>query len=197
MGFNGTIEATDVFDDAFEFLCSFKDLSNCVRSEPISLSNKANFCLNEAYLPDNSLTNSSSISLIIEMGSSRLLFLGDSWAEDIEEALQSLPKVTFPMIFDAIKISHHGSIHNTSPKLLEMIDAPIFLISSNGNQHAHPDIEVLQAIVDRPADFKRNLHFNYPTNASQKMRDYTSKSGASFVIIEGSNDWINIEGATI
>lgn len=192
MGFAGRIGANEAFDDAFEFLCAFEDLHAGVRIEPTSLSTSANRRLDQAYLADDSVTNGSSIALIVEVGSSRLLFLGDSWAEDIEAALRTLPNATFPMSFDAIKLSHHGSLHNTSPALLELIDSPIFLISSNGERHSHPDLEVLKAIVDRPSDFRRHLHFNYTTPASQQMRCYTAKSGAAFAIYEGTTDWIEI-----
>jgi len=193
MGFSGKIGANDAFDDAFEFLCAFEDLRTGVSAEPTALSTSANRCLNEAYLADDSVTNGSSIAIIIEIGASRLLFLGDSWAEDIEAALRELPNAAFPMIFDAVKISHHGSLHNTSPALLELIDSPLFLISSNCEHHCHPDFEVLKAIVDRPSDFRRELHFNYATPASRQMRHYTARSGAaSFAICEGTTDWIEI-----
>lgn len=192
MGFTGKIGANDTFDDAFEFLCAFEDLRTSVRTEPTALSSSSNRCLDEAYLADDSVTNSSSISIIVEVGTSRLLFLGDSWAEDMEAALRGLPDVNFPIIFDAIKISHHGSLHNTSPALLKLIDAPVYLISSSGERHNHPDLEVLKAIVDRPSNFERHLYFNYTTPTSQQMHNYTAKSGAPFVIYEGSVDWIEI-----
>lgn len=192
LGFTGKIGATDIFDDAFEFLCAFEDLRASVSAEPIALSASEGRRLEEVYLPDSSVTNGSSISIIVEVGHCRLLFLGDSWAEDIEVAIRALPDATFPMIFDAIKISHHGSLHNTSPALLQMIDAPVFLVSSNGDRHSHPDLEVLKAIVDRPSNFQRNLYFNYSTSASQQMCHYSSMSGAAFTIYEGSVDWIEI-----
>lgn len=192
MGFAGKIGVSDVFDDAFEFLCAFENLRTAVRVEPVTISASSNRCLDEAYLADDSVTNGSSIALIIEIGTSKLLFLGDSWAEEIETTLQSLPNTSFPIIFDAIKISHHGSLHNTSPTLLKLIDSPVFLISSSGNCHNHPDLEVLKAIVDRPSSFKRHLYFNYITTASQQMQHYTAKSGAEFAIYEGITDWIEI-----
>jgi len=192
LGFAGKIGVNDVFDDAFEFLCAFENLHTAVRVEPVTISASSDRCLDEAYLADASVTNGSSIALIIEIGTLRLLFLGDSWAEEIEKTLQALPNARFPMIFDAIKISHHGSLHNTSPTLLKLIDSPVFLISSSGNSHNHPDFEVLKAIVDRPSSFKRHLYFNYTTPASQKMQYYTSKSGAEFAIYEGITDWIEI-----
>jgi Metallo-beta-lactamase superfamily len=192
MGFAGTIGTNDAFDDAFEFLCAFEDLRAAVGVEPTALSASTSRSLDETYLADNSMTNGSSIALIVELGTSRLLFLGDSWAEDIETELRALPNAAFPMIFDAIKISHHGSLHNTSSTLLELIDSPVFLISSSGERHNHPDLEVLKAIVDRPSDFQRHLYFNYLTPASQQMRHYTAKSGAAFAIYEGATDWIEI-----
>lgn len=195
MGFAGRIGTSEAFDDAFEFFCAFEDLRASVRVEPVVLSSSTNRCLDAAYLADDSVTNGSSISIIIETGSSRLLFLGDSWAEDIEAALRELPNAVFPMIFDAIKISHHGSLHNTSPTLLNLIDSPVFLISSSGERHNHPDLEVLKAIVDRPADFRRNLHFNYITPESQQMRHYNARPGAAFAICENTSDWIEIGGS--
>jgi hypothetical protein len=192
MGFAGKVGVNDAFDDAFEFLCAFKDLQGSERPEPTTLSSKTSRCLDEAYLAEDSATNASSIALIVEVGTSRLLFLGDSLAEDIEAAFRAMPDTIFPINFDAIKISHHGSLHNTSPLLLELIDSPIFLISSNGERHNHPDIEVLKAIVDRNSHYRRNLHFNYSTPASQEMRRYTSRSGAEFSIYEEKPDWIEI-----
>jgi len=191
-GFAGKIGTNDAFDDAFEFLCAYEYLRTAVGAEPISFRPLTNRCLNEAYQADSSVTNGSSIALIVEIGASQLLFLGDSWAEDIEVALRALPNTSFPMIFDAIKVSHHGSLHNTSPTLLELIDSPVFLISSNGERHNHPDVEVLKAIVERPSNFQRHLYFNYATPASQHLRRYTAKSGAAFVIHEDETDWIEI-----
>lgn len=192
LGFAGRIGTSDSFDDAFEFLCAFEDLRAGVRVDATELSTSGDRLLDEAYQADESVTNGSSIALIVEIGSSRLLFLGDSWAEDIEAVIRALPNATFPVVFDVIKVSHHGSLRNTSPTLLGLIDSPVFLISSNGERHNHPDSEVLKAIVDRPCDFRRHLHFNYSTAASQQMRNYTARSRAAFEIYEDATDWIEV-----
>jgi len=194
MGFSGKIDNNVFFDDAFEFLCAYKNLRAGLLKEPIALSSSRSRRLEDAYIADNSITNGSSISLIIEFGSTRLLFLGDSYSEDIETELSKKPDVKFPMKFDVIKVSHHGSLRNTSSKLLKMIDSPVYLISSSGGRHNHPDIEVLKAIVDRPANFQRHLYFNYITPASQQMHHYNSQSGTPFKIYEGVADWIEITG---
>ncbi len=100
------------------------------------------------------------------------------------------------MIFDAIKLSHHGSAHNTSPELLSLVDSEHFFISTNGEGHEHPDFAVLRAIVDRPAAFRRTLHFNYSTPASRRLRTYQSKSNTDFTVEEDKTDWVVLSGQT-
>jgi hypothetical protein len=99
------------------------------------------------------------------------------------------------MVFDAIKLSHHGSLRNTSPELLNLIDSPRYFISSNGERHNHPDVEVIKAIVDRPTHLHRNLYFNYSTPASRWLKGYTSKSGATFSVHENLQSAIPLHPA--
>jgi len=187
-GFIGELGTNEIFDDAFEFLCADKRLN---LNNPTLISASTSDLLEDLYEPDTSETNASSIAFIANIGQARLLFLGDAFAEDIEAQLKKLVN-TNSLIFDAIKISHHGSLHSTSPSLLGLIDAPAFLISSNGKKHNHPDIEVLKAIVDRPCKFTRTLYFNYSTPASKELKNYKSKSGASFTIFENATNWIDL-----
>ncbi|AAP85917.1 conserved hypothetical protein (plasmid) [Cupriavidus necator H16] len=148
--------------------------------------------LNEVYVPDISPTNGSSIATLIESEGKRLLFLGDAWAEDVVVELKRLHGDGRPQLFDAIKVSHHGSIHNTSVDLLSLIDAPIFLVSTNGSIHHHPDYEVLAEIVDRPATFERKIYFNYETPASTRLRAHVSRSGAKFNVDVVQDGWIHV-----
>jgi len=180
MGWVGAIEA---LDDVFEFLCAHEVADS---GEQLLASSDSD--LATAYVPDNSVTNGSSISLIVEIEGRRLLFLGDSWANDIVTALTQHETT----IFDAVKISHHGSERNTSLELLKLVDSPYFFISTNGDGHDHPDFSVLKAIVDRPATFRRTLHFNYSSPASRKLRTYQAETCADFVIDENQTDWVAI-----
>ena len=139
------------------------------------------------------MTNGSSISVLLTAGGTRILFLGDAWAEDTVDAVKKLHDEGQSLHFHAIKVSHHGSLQNTSPELLALIDAPTYFVSSNGAIHEHPDIEVLKAIVDRPATFTRTLHFNYRSPASNALRAHQSASNAGFVVIDNSTDWVEIK----
>jgi Metallo-beta-lactamase superfamily len=194
MGYNGPTGAGDVIDDAFELMCEYEGESAASRPVPVSARGRKN--LEDIYEPDISITNGSSIATIVELGGVRILMLADAWAEDVVQALRVLQSNGDSMFFDAIKISHHGSLRNTSPDLLQLIDAPRYIVSSNGNAHDHPDVEVLVAIVDRPASFSRTLYFNYPTPASALLRNHASRSGTSFTVHDNATEWIEIEGQT-
>ena len=194
VGVIGNISGNDAFDDAFEFLCASDSGSDSPSTEQISHSNIADGDLYDLFAPDKSPTNASSISLVVETATTRMLFLGDAWPDDTEKALAQFSTGGAPVLFDAIKIAHHGSLRNTSVRLLELIDAPLYFISTNGAKHQHPDYPVMKAIVDRPSKFERQLHFNYSTPASRQLANYRSKSGARFSVHENSTAWIKIEG---
>ena len=162
-------------------------------TEEISATLDVDLELANIYEPDSSISNGSSISFILNTGRRQLLFLVDAWAEEVITGLRQSSGLQLPYTFDAVKNSHHGSYRNTSPELLGLIDSPHYLISTNGNKHSHPDVEVLKVIVDRPADFERHLYFNYSTPASDYMKSYTSKSKVPFSIHEGNNIQLMME----
>lgn len=190
LGYKGSAQSNDLIDDAYEMWCASVPDRSIPQVKPIAA--KGSLELAEIYTPDTSVPNGSSISLIVSAGNKRVLFLGDAWAEDVVAKLRSPNGPTTPIIFDAIKVSHHGSFHNTSVDLLSAIDSPCFLISSDGTRHGHPAFEVLAEIVDRPAPFKRHLFFNYETAASKQLVSHTSKSGTAFSVHVAKNDWIQL-----
>lgn len=192
LGYEGSTGAGDLIDDAFELMC--EHVSDCAGTEPILLSSGKVKSLGEVYQPDSSKTNGGSIAAIIEFAGIRILMLADAWAEDIVLELRSLKESGHSMVFDLIKVSHHGSLRNTSLELLELVDAPNYFISSNGYKHGHPDIEVLAAIVDRPSSFIRKLYFNYATPASQSIKNHRSRAGSQFFVFESATDWLELEG---
>lgn len=191
-GYKGPIASGELIDDAFEFM-----LEHCAEDQekrPTIISSGIFESLDDIYEQDDSPTNRSSIATIIELDGVRILMLADAWAEDIIQSLKKLQDEGHSMMFDAIKISHHGSYRNTSPELLNLIDSPIYLISSDGKRHGHPDIEPLIAIIDRPSKFSRTLYFNYSTATSKEIQTYKTITGAEFSVIENACDWIELTG---
>lgn len=189
-GFKGEVGADSLAEDAFE--CGVSHLQEAVGKPPSLISAGRPKQLGEVYRPDTSVTNASSIATLVELDGCRILMLADAPAEDIVHQLKILQAEGCSLLFDAIKISHHGSCNNTNPELLGLVDAPMYFISSDGSRHQHPDVEVLTAIVDRPATFSRTLYFNYRTPSSDYLKHYTTITGAPFNVEAGTSCWIEI-----
>lgn len=192
LGYKGGMAPTDLLDDAYEMWCATAPEAPPPQIRMVSANGYRR--LADIYTPDQSPANGSSIAVIITSAGVRALFLGDAWAEDTVARLRSEKPATGPILFDAIKVSHHGSFHNTSPELLDTVDAPCFLISTDGSRHGHPDFEVLAEIVDRPAPFERRLIFNYETDGSARLRSHASRSGTPFSVHIAGTNWISLGG---
>lgn len=118
--------------------------------------------LAELEFDKNSIVNNSSIAFFIEIEDKRILFLGDSNANDIERALSKYikDKGIDKICFDLIKVSHHGSKNNINNKLFDIFTAKKYLISTNGKKFGHPDYECLSKIIVKQKENKRII-FNY------------------------------------
>jgi beta-lactamase superfamily II metal-dependent hydrolase len=115
----------------------------------------------------NDLCNSVSISFILRVFDTSILLLADSRAEIIEKNLNRLGyNSSNPLNIDYVKVSHHGSINNTSCSLLDCLCSDNYIISTNGGntKDKHPDREVIARIIYHPKrDFtkRRTIYFNY------------------------------------
>lgn len=107
----------------------------------------------------NDIVNASSISFILSHQGKRALFLSDSLPEHINESLSSKQR------FDVVKVSHHGSKHNTSMAALSKIYCNNFIISTNGPSHyGHPHAETIVRIIHACISHGYEecyIHFNY------------------------------------
>ncbi|WP_229608159.1 ComEC/Rec2 family competence protein [Vibrio parahaemolyticus] len=106
----------------------------------------------DQFVEDNSITNKSSISLILEYEEVRVLFLGDCHPSDVISALKSTEKNGSP--FHAVKLSHHGSEKNTSTELLETLGETDYIICADKSHHGHPNNKTISRII----------HFNKRAN---------------------------------
>jgi beta-lactamase superfamily II metal-dependent hydrolase len=186
----------EIIDDAFEVFLRNKDLWDIDTKETtISAKQKAKelsvedvLALGDQtnYKPDTEKPNGSSMAFILKFQSQELLFLADSFAEDILDEINTIEGHTG--YFDLIKISHHGASGNTSPYLLEKIDSEFFLISTDGNHPLkdHPDNETLARIVSRPVRPGKNVRkliFNFETPAFRLFDNSILKSHFKYEMI--------------
>lgn len=160
-------EDGELYDDAFEMLLTWVKESQTKGTQPIS-SNKIQMeeLLTSVPVEDKTPTNGSSIAFILKIKEKKMLFLADSHPGLIlKSLLEYQPEDVIN--FDCIKVSHHGSFNNVSLDLLEKIDSDIYIFSTNGNRHNHPDKETIAHIVGRKSEFERKLFFNYKTLNSE------------------------------
>lgn len=113
----------------------------------------------EPFVEDTSQSNMSSLCFLIEHGGKRVLCLGDCYPSTVISWLD-VSKIK-KLKVDAVKISHHGSKSSTSMELLNRLDCPIYMISTNGKTHGHPDLETLARIAEANKSKVTRIIINY------------------------------------
>lgn len=95
---------------------------------------------------DTSKANGSSITLLLEWEDRRILLAGDAYAGDVREGLAALGEET-PVALDLLKVPHHGSTQNMTRALVEAVDCPLWVFSSDGTLYRHPDAQAIAKIL--------------------------------------------------
>ena len=102
---------------------------------------------------DTSITNLSSLSLLLVEGDRKALFTGDSLEDDILAGLRALGQ-QLPMHVDVLKVPHHGSNSAANPDaleagegLLENVMADFYIVSADGTS-TNPTPATLERIVN-------------------------------------------------
>jgi beta-lactamase superfamily II metal-dependent hydrolase len=119
-------------------------------------------------LPDQSVSNASSIAILLNYAHKQVLLSGDAHAEVVAASLACYWPVQ-KVKLDLLKVSHHGSQANTSEDFLRRIECKRFAFCTNGKIHGHPD----QALIVRLIESTSNpeLIFNYATSWTNRWRN--------------------------
>lgn len=126
--------------------------------------------------------NSSSISFLLETKDLSLLLLADSRPEIIEQSLRAKGvSENTPLSVDYLKVSHHGSLNNTSQNVLSIIKTKYYLISTNGGtaDHKHPSRETIARIVYSSTRSKENItiFFNHSLDQlKERLGDFINEN---------------------
>lgn len=100
-------------------------------------------------MKDLSPANEASIAFIWEHEGHRILFMGDANPNQVVKKIGDVYKDTpKPVLFDAIKISHHGSAHSTSKELVNVADSERYFVT--GGASARPSYQALSRIIIAP-----------------------------------------------
>lgn len=115
---------------------------------------------NDVFKEDKSIANGSSIAFILEVENKKMLFLGDAFDKTIINSLKLLGySESNKLSLNLVKISHHGSKHNTSSDFLKMIVSDNYVISTNGDKHGLPDKKAIARIIK--SNSSGVISFNY------------------------------------
>lgn len=177
------------FDDAYEYLISLEKkplmpkFIDVTHSSTVDLEKMAA----DDFPEDQSPTNGSSISFVLESEGKRLMFLSDAHPSLIITSLANhYGRDAFPIQFDLVKIPHHGSVGNSTKELYQAIDSNQFIISTDGSGHNHPDLETIARIVTRPTTSIRCIYFNYPNKAAKLLDNNELKEKYNYQIFVGN-----------
>ncbi|MCZ8502555.1 MBL fold metallo-hydrolase [Vibrio lentus] len=119
------------------------------------------------------IINKSSLILLLSCNEIHILMLGDSHAESACNSLKNRGYSTEnPLSLDLLKLSHHGSSHNTNEELLELVGCTNYYISTNGGRYDHPDAETIQLLQKRAAELNTSftIYLNYDIEDDIRQR---------------------------
>jgi hypothetical protein len=129
---------------------------------------------------DPSTANGSSIAFIAEFAKKSCMFLGDAHMNVVCASLERLGySKEKPISVNAVKVSHHGSKHNITPRFLQLVDSKHWLFSSNGDKHSHPNQEAVEAVIQGSRK-KPTLWFNYRSTFTEKWEAASERPGAPY-----------------
>ncbi|WP_027393239.1 AVAST type 1 anti-phage system MBL fold metallo-hydrolase Avs1a [Aquimarina latercula] len=188
-GFLDEVLENVIFDDAFEIMVSKQKCKKKPRAKDISNSiDQVDSLLSLKFNEDDSASNGSSIAFILEGCNKRVLFLGDSHPSLICNSLKAYYKsYEFPIHFDLVKLSHHGSFANNSPELFSLINSDKMIFSTNGRGHGHPDKETIANIISKK-NKELKLYFNYKSETSTMFDNSELRKKYGFQINAGTGE---------
>jgi hypothetical protein len=130
----------------------------------VSTSTNVDELAETTFSSDTAAANGTSIALLAEYEGAAVLLGADAYAPVLVDAIRTLlaERGGTRLKLSAFKLPHHGSQNNLSKALLELVDCPRYLVSSNGAHFLHPDREAIARVV-KFGGKKPSLYFNYKT----------------------------------
>ena len=136
---------------------------------------------------DRAAANGSSIALLLEYAGHAVLLAADAFADDLCDAIAAVSP-DGPLVLDLCKLPHHGSRNNVHKALVEAVDCPAWLFSTDGTQFNHPDPEAVARVI-RYGNANAHLLFNATSeyNACWASRDWQRMFGYTTRYADGED----------
>jgi hypothetical protein len=115
----------------------------------------------QPFTHDRAEPNGTSIAVLAKYGKRCVLLAADAHADRMVDSLRPLAAAEGGRLrLDALKLPHHGSEHNVSEELLDLISCSRFLVSTNGSYFAHPNRAAIARVIKYGGD-QPEIIFNY------------------------------------
>ena len=110
--------------------------------------------------------------MLAEFDGKAALLSGDGFPDVIEPNVRRLlqERDQSRLALDALKLPHHGSLHNVSNDLLSTLSCPRYVFSSSGSIFGHPDQEAVARVIVNGGR-EPTLLFNYRTTLNEMWDD--------------------------
>ncbi|TXC81043.1 ComEC/Rec2 family competence protein [Paraburkholderia azotifigens] len=141
---------------------------------------------------DTAEANGSSIAMLVEFEGKRLLLAADAHPSVLLAGIRQVATAG-KLTVDVFKVAHHGSAKNVTDELLQALEAKVFVFSSNGSRHHHPDAQAVAKIIRAYKDRDIELVFNYETQYTRVWKDAALQRKWGYRVRYGNND----EGVTV
>lgn len=127
---------------------------------------------------DNSITNLSSLVVLLERNDKTILLTGDALGSKIIDGMEVsgvLPSGGTKHI-DVLKMQHHGSDRNVTPEFFKRLTADHYIFCGDG-EHGNPERQTVEWLLAARGSDKYTLHFTYPISMIDKKREEEIHNG--------------------
>jgi beta-lactamase superfamily II metal-dependent hydrolase len=120
---------------------------------------------------DSSITNLSTISMMVETGGRKILLSGDARGDDLVEGWTAAGHdIDRPFAIDILKVPHHGSDRNLTEQFLTLFPADHYVISADG-KYGNPDVRTLTGMAQALGNRNYIIHLTNRTPAMKEALD--------------------------
>jgi hypothetical protein len=144
---------------------------------------------------DDKAPNGSSIAFVLEHGGKRALLGADAHPDTLVPALRRYAAEVGEdrVRIDLCKLPHHASDGNVTSDLISVMDARRYLVSTNGDNFAHPDDAAMARIIvssKRPP----TIYCNFATARTTPWVDRGAALGATVVLPKPGKSGLRVSG---
>ncbi|WP_158241123.1 ComEC/Rec2 family competence protein, partial [Sinorhizobium medicae] len=123
-----------------------------------------------AYV-DPSVTNLSSIVVLVQAKKKRMLLTGDARGDKILKGLKDVGLLgKKPLHVDVLKVPHHGSANNMEKGFFEQVTADHYVFSGDG-EHGNPERETIEMLLQARGSDVGTIYLTYPIDHIDKERE--------------------------